>query len=224
MSEGAGQRWRQVQAQVAEAALGVGRDPHDITTIVVTKFHPVSLVRELYDAGVRHVGENRHQEAQAKHEELTDLDLTWHFVGQLQSNKAKAVASYCSVIHSVDRSSVVEALRRAEKAVDVFVEVNLTDTPGRGGVEPEALLELCEQVLETSHLTLRGLMAVAPLDEPADRAFARVVSYAEQVRAIAPHATDLSIGMSGDFAEAIAAGATHLRIGTAITGKRATAT
>jgi PLP dependent protein len=224
VSEGAGERWRQVQAQIAEAALQAGRDPMEITTIVVTKFHPASLVRELYDAGVRHVGENRHQEAQAKHEELTDLDLTWHFVGQLQSNKAKAVAHYCSVIHSVDRSSVVEALGRAEQAVDVFVEVNLTSTPGRGGVEPDTLLALCEHVLETPNLTLRGLMAVAPLDEPADRAFARVVGYAEQVTAVAPHATDLSIGMSGDFAQAIAAGATHLRIGTAITGKRPTAT
>lgn len=224
MSEGAGERYQAVQQEIAEAAAAAGRNPLDITTIVVTKFHPASLVRELYAAGARHVGENRHQEAQGKQQELADLDLTWHFVGQLQSNKAKAVASYCSVIHSVDRVSVVEALSRAENNVDVFVEVNLTSTPGRGGVEPAALLELCTTVLQAPNLTLRGLMAVAPLDEPARAAFDRVVTYSEQVRTLAPEATDLSIGMSGDFVEAIAAGATHLRIGTAITGKRPVAT
>jgi len=224
VSEGVGNRFVAVQAEVADAALAVGRSPADITTIVVTKFHPADVVRELYAAGVRHVGENRHQEAQAKQEELSDLDLTWHFVGQLQSNKAKAVAAYCSVIHSVDRTSVAEALSQAEQALDVFLEVNLTDTPGRGGVEPLNMLELAEQVLATDNLNLRGLMAVAPLDEPAEQAFSRVVGYAERLRGIAPHATDLSIGMSGDFREAIAAGATHLRIGTAITGKRPSAT
>lgn len=224
MPEGVRERFAAVQEKIATAARSVGRNPDDITTIVVTKFHPASLVRELYAAGARHVGENRHQEAQAKHDELADLDLTWHFVGQLQSNKAKAVAAYCSVIHSVDRASVVEALARADTQVDIFVEVNLTSTPGRGGVEPHELLGLCELVLGAPHLTLRGLMAVAPLDEPAAQAFDRVVKYAEGVRRLAPTATDLSIGMSGDFVEAIAAGATHLRIGTAITGKRPPAT
>ncbi|MEK9599382.1 MAG: YggS family pyridoxal phosphate-dependent enzyme, partial [Pontimonas sp.] len=98
-----------------------GRSPGDVTTIVVTKFHPASLVRELHSLGVRHVGENRHQDAAPKHQELTDLDLTWHFVGQLQSNKARAVAAYCEVIHSVDRRSLVEALAKYEGSVEVFL-------------------------------------------------------------------------------------------------------
>jgi PLP dependent protein len=218
------ERVRDVRDRINAAALGAGRDPADITTIVVTKFHPASLVRELHDLGIRHVGENRHQEASAKHEQLADLDLTWHFIGQLQSNKARAVAGYCTVVHSVDRASLVSALGNQDNPLDVFIEINLTDEPGRGGVEPQDLLALCDQVLSFETLRLRGVMAVAPLDEEPRRAFERVRAFSDQVVARAPHATDLSIGMSGDFEEAIALGATHLRIGTAITGKRPSAT
>lgn len=214
------ERWESVQAEIAQAAARVGRDPAEITTIVVTKFHPASLVRELYRAGARHVGENRHQEAFAKHQELTDLDLTWHFVGQLQSNKARQVASYCRVIHSVDRVSLVDALERAEAEVEVFIEVNLTQVPGRGGVEPGDLLSLAERILAVPSLHIRGVMAVAPQDEDPRIAFERVRGYSQALQSVAPGARDLSIGMSGDFIPAIEAGATHLRIGTAITGKR----
>ena len=220
MTQTVASRWEAVQADIRSAAEDSGRDPADITTIVVTKFHPASLVRELYEAGVRHVGENRHQEAVAKHAELLDLDLTWHFVGQLQSNKAKSVADYASVIHSVDRPSLVDALARAERPLDVFLEVNLTSIPGRGGVEPSGLLDLAERVLGVSSLSLRGIMAVAPQDEEPAAAFERVRGYSLHLQRIAPSATDLSMGMSGDFREAIAAGATHLRIGSAITGNR----
>ncbi len=220
MSETLADRWQRVQDQVASACEDAGRSPGDVTTIVVTKFHPASLVRELHALGVRHVGENRHQDAAPKHQELTDLELTWHFVGQLQSNKARAVAAYCEVIHSVDRPSLVEALAKYEGSVEVFLEVNLTSVPGRGGVEPSDLEALAEQTREAGNLRLRGLMAVAPQDEDAGRAFDRVLTYRENLLRVAPEATDLSLGMSGDFREAIARGATHLRIGTAITGKR----
>ena len=220
MSETLADRWQRVQEQVASACEDAGRSPGDVTTIVVTKFHPASLVRELHALGVRHVGENRHQDAAPKHQELTDLDLTWHFVGQLQSNKARAVAAYCEVIHSVDRPSLVEALSKYEGSVEVFLEVNLTSVPGRGGVEPADLETLAEQTLDAGNLRLRGLMAVAPQDEDAGEAFDRVLTYRENLLRVAPEATDLSLGMSGDFREAIARGATHLRIGTAITGKR----
>ena len=220
MSETLADRWQRVQVQVASACEDAGRSPGDVTTIVVTKFHPASLVRELHALGVRHVGENRHQDAAPKHQELTDLDLTWHFVGQLQSNKARAVAAYCEVIHSVDRPSLVEALAKYEGSVEVFLEVNLTSIPGRGGVEPADLEALAEQTIDAGNLHLRGLMAVAPQDEDAGRAFDRVLTYRENLLRVAPEATDLSLGMSGDFREAIARGATHLRIGTAITGKR----
>jgi pyridoxal phosphate enzyme (YggS family) len=211
-----------VQSGIAEAASAAGRDADGITTIVVTKFQPVSLIRELAGLGVTDVGENRHQEAQAKARELVDLGLTWHFVGQLQGKKARQVRAYASVIHSVDRASLVDALRSDETSVDCFVQVNLTEDPGRGGVDPDALAPLVEHVLDTPGLRLLGLMAVAPLGEPARPAFARVWELSERIRALAPDATALSMGMSHDYRDAILEGATHLRIGTAITGDRPT--
>lgn len=224
MSETLADRWHSVQEQVGQACRDSDRRPEEVTTIVVTKFHPPSLVRELHGLGVRHVGENRHQDAAPKAQEVADLDLSWHFVGQLQSNKARAVAAYCGVIHSVDRESLVDALAKFDGSVDVFLEVNLTDVPGRGGVEPADLVKLAESTLAAGNLRLRGLMAVAPQDESPADAFDRVLTYRENLLTIAPGATELSLGMSGDFPEAIARGATHLRIGTAITGKRPQAT
>ena len=209
-----------VQGSIADAARDAGRNPSEITTIVVTKFQPAALVAELAALGVLDIGENRHQEAQAKATALAELGLRWHFVGQLQSRKARQVRSYATAIHSVDRPALVDALRSDEASVDCFVQVNLTDDHRRGGVAAEGLVPLVEQVLETPGLRLRGLMAVAPLGEPARPAFARVRLLSERIRDIAPDATDLSMGMSHDFREAILEGATHLRIGTAITGNR----
>ncbi|MBA4247365.1 MAG: YggS family pyridoxal phosphate-dependent enzyme [Microbacterium sp.] len=214
------ERYARVESAVAEACRVASRPRGDVTLIVVTKFHPASLIRDLAALGVRDVGENRHQDAAPKAALLTDLPLTWHFVGQLQSNKARAVAEYARVIHSVDRDSLVTALARVERPLDVFLEVNLTDDPGRGGVEPSGLVALAERVLEHPSLTLRGVMAVAPVGEQPRAAFARVRELSNLVRTVAPTATDISAGMSGDFAEAIAEGATHLRIGAAITGNR----
>ncbi|WP_353813920.1 YggS family pyridoxal phosphate-dependent enzyme [Agromyces sp. SYSU T00266] len=209
-----------VRAGIADAARDAGRDTAEVTTIVVTKFHPESLIRELASLGVRDIGENRHQEAQAKARALADLDLRWHFVGQLQSKKARQVRAYASVIHSIDRDSLVDALRSEEHEVDGFIQVNLTSDPDRGGVAPEALEPLVERVLATPGIRLLGLMAVAPLDEPARAAFARVRAMSDRVRSLAPAATSLSMGMSHDYRDAILEGATHLRIGTAITGNR----
>jgi pyridoxal phosphate enzyme (YggS family) len=217
---GLAERLEAVRAEVAEAAISAGRSPDEITTIVVTKFHPAELVRELAALGVRDLGENRHQEAQAKAAELADLGLRWHFIGQLQSKKARQVRSYAASIHSIDRQALLDALRSDETSVDCFVQVNLTSDPGRGGVAPAELEPFVERVLETPGLRLRGLMAVAPLDEPARPAFARVREYSERVRRLAPEASALSMGMSHDFRDAILEGATHLRIGTAITGNR----
>ena len=217
------ERLATVRDAIADAARAADRDPSEITTIVVTKFHPASLVRELATLGVRDFGENRHQEAQAKTAELTDLDATWHFIGQLQSNKAKAVRQYADVIHSVDRGSLVVALDGETPdrvTLDVFVQVDLSDQPGRGGVVPAELDALVDAVLAKPDLHLRGLMAVAPLGEDPARAFASVRALSERVRVAAPSATALSMGMSGDFEAAIREGATHLRIGTAITGNR----
>jgi pyridoxal phosphate enzyme (YggS family) len=214
-------RLAEVDGRIAEAARAAVRDPGDLTRIVVTKFHPASLVRELHALGVRDVGENRHQEAAAKAEELADLDLTWHFVGQLQSNKARAVRRYASVVHSVDRPSLVDALA-GDTPLDCFIELNLTDDPARGGVAPDAAAALAERVAAAEGLRLRGVMAVAPLGADPRAAFARVRAVSERIQTLVPGADAISAGMSDDFAEAILEGATHLRIGTAITGKRST--
>ena len=193
------------------------------TRIVVTKFHPASLVRELADLGVRDVGENRHQEAMAKAAEVADPRLSWHFVGQLQSNKAKAVRGYAATVHSVDRPSLVSALdARDDRRLGVFLEIGLSDEPGRGGVAPADAESLAEDVLAAPGLLLLGVMGVAPLGAEPRPAFARLRTVSERIRALHPAATAISAGMSGDFREAILEGATHLRIGTAITGKRPT--
>jgi pyridoxal phosphate enzyme (YggS family) len=218
---GLAERLASVDAEIADAARAAGRDPAELTRIVVTKFHPAELVRELAGLGVRDVGENRHQEAAAKAAELADLGVNWHFVGQLQSNKAKAVRGYARAVHSVDRRSLADALA-GENPIDVFLELNLTGDPARGGVDPALLEPLAEHVLSTRGLVLRGVMAVAPLGEPPRAAFERVRAASEALRHLAPDATAISAGMSGDFRDAILEGATHLRIGTAITGKRPT--
>ncbi|GAA1468095.1 YggS family pyridoxal phosphate-dependent enzyme [Microbacterium thalassium] len=218
-------RLLEVDASIADAARAAGRDPAALTRIVITKFHPTSLVRELYGLGVRDVGENRQQEFTEKAAQLTDLDgLRWHFVGQLQTKKARAVRQAASAVHSLDRERLADALDRAgtegEPPLDVLIQVNLTDDPGRGGVEPSGIEGLAEHVAGCSTLRLRGIMSVAPLGEPAAPAFERLAGYAERLRTVVPDADWMSAGMSADFAAAIAAGATHLRIGSAITGPR----
>ncbi|MGO2141877.1 MAG: YggS family pyridoxal phosphate-dependent enzyme [Leucobacter sp.] len=218
--EGLADRLRAVQDGIADACRAAGRDASETTLIVVTKFHPASLVSALADLGVRDVGENRHQEAQVKAAELSGLDLNWHYIGQLQTKKARQAAQYASAIHSIDRARLVDALAGADRTADAFLQINLTDDPGRGGAAPSEIESLTEQVLGTPTLRLRGVMAVAPLEEAAASAFERLAGYSDRVRALAPEATAISAGMTHDYAEAIAAGATHLRIGSAITGNR----
>ena len=218
-------RLAQVDAGIVDAARVAGRDPGAITRIVVTKFHPAEVVRELYEHGVRDVGENRQQELSEKSASVGDLDgLRWHFIGQAQTNKAKAIRAAASVVHSVDRIKIADALDAAAAdhapSLDVLLQVNLTDDPKRGGVAPAELERLAEHASGCRTLRLRGVMAVAPLGEAAGPAFARLAEYSDRVRAIAPEATWISAGMTADYPEAIAAGATHLRIGSAITGPR----
>lgn len=209
-----------VRDRVGDSARRAGREPSEITTIVVTKFHPASLIRSLSDLGVTDIGENRHQEAQAKFTELSDRDLTWHFIGQLQTNKARRVREYADVIHAVDREPLIASLGGAGRHVDVFLQVNLTEDPGRGGAQPAELHALADRIEATPGLTLLGLMAVAPRETEPRAAFARVRELSEALVRDHPEATRLSMGMSGDFEDAILEGATHLRIGTAITGNR----
>lgn len=212
-----------VDGEIADAARAAGREVSELTRIVVTKFQPAALVRELANLGVREVGENRHQEAVAKVAEVADPRLHWHFVGQLQSNKARAVRQYATAVHSVDRASLVAALGADDgRNVGVLLQIGLSAEPGRGGVAPAEAEALGEQVLVTPGLHLLGVMGVAPLGAEPRPAFARLRGVSERLRAIAPDSVAISAGMSGDFREAILEGATHLRIGTAITGKRPT--
>jgi len=216
-------RLSEVTDRVAQAATRSGRSADDLTIIPVTKFHPPALIRELYGLGIRHFAENRHQEARDKAADLADLaDLRWHFVGQLQGKKARQVRAYAHVIHSVDRASLIDALASDETVTRVFLQVNLTDDPARGGVDADHLDELVEHALGAPGIRLEGLMAVAPIGAEPRAAFARVRELSDRIRRAAPDAVSLSMGMSADFEEAIAEGATHLRIGTAITGNRPT--
>ncbi|GAA4108232.1 YggS family pyridoxal phosphate-dependent enzyme [Nocardioides fonticola] len=215
-----------VQARIATAATAAGRDPAEVGLVVVTKYFPASDVRLLAGLGVAEVGENRHQEAEAKAAECADLGLRWHFIGGLQSNKAAAVAGYADVVESVDRPKLIAPLDRGAAArgavVDVLVQVSL-DPPGRdqrSGVEPAGLLDLAAAVEEADHLRLAGLMAVAPLGEDPAAAFARLADLRAELLADHPGATTLSAGMSGDLEQAVAVGATHVRIGSAILGSR----
>lgn len=218
-----------VDAAIADAARAAGRDPSELTRIVVTKFHPPELVHALHALGVTDVGENRQQELTAKIDAVGALPgLRWHFIGQAQRNKARALRQAASLVpltvHSVDRDRLADALDAAagpeDPVLDVLIQVNLTDDAGRGGVVPDGVEALAAHVLDLPTLRLRGVMAVAPLDEPPASAFARLRACADVVRALDPAADWMSAGMTADFAEAIAAGATHLRIGTAITGPR----
>lgn len=216
-------RLASVDARIVDAARDAGRDPAEITRIVVTKFHPASLITDLYALGVRDIGENRQQELTAKHRELGALEgLRWHFIGQAQTNKARAVRAAADVVHSVDRPRIADALDAAGDGavLDVLLQVNLTDDPGRGGVVPAEAEALAAHVASLGTLRLRGVMAVAPLNEEPAPAFARLRACADEVRRVVPDATWISAGMTGDFPEAVAMGATHLRIGSAITGPR----
>ncbi|PPI21630.1 YggS family pyridoxal phosphate-dependent enzyme [Rathayibacter sp. AY1B1] len=214
------ERWAEVSERVADATRSAGRETSSVTTIVVTKFHPVSLLRDLLELGVVDFGENRHQEAQEKSAEMAGTAARWHFIGQLQSKKARQVRRYADAIHSVDRLALVPLLEAGEEPLDVFLQVNLTEDPERGGASPADVERLAEALAGAPGLTLRGVMAVAPLDEEPRPAFARLRSISDLVRAVEPSATAISAGMSNDFAEAIEEGATHLRIGSAITGER----
>lgn len=216
-----------VRGRVAAAAASAGREADGVTLVVVTKFFPASDVRLLADLGVTDVGENRHQEAEGKAADCVDLALRWHFVGGLQSNKAAAVAAYADVVHSVDRTKLVRGLDRGAqergRPLDCLVQVSL-DPPGAGqgrqGVEPGEVAAVADAVASAEGLRLRGLMAVAPLGEDPAAAFARLAAAAERLRVDHPAATWLSAGMSGDLEQAVAAGATHVRVGSAVLGAR----
>ena len=215
-----------VRARIAAACQAAGRSPGEVTLIAITKTFPASDVRVLSSLGVRDVGENRDQEAAPKAAACADLSdrLTWHFVGQLQTNKAASVVRYAGVVHSVDRPRLVTALgaaaRRAGRSLTCLVQVSLDGDPGRGGVREEQVPVVAAALAGEAGLELGGVMAVAPQGADPAVAFRRLAEIAAQVRVAHPGATMISAGMSGDLEAAISAGATHVRVGTALLGGR----
>jgi PLP dependent protein len=217
----------QVRARIVSASGAAQRDPAEVTLVVVTKFFPASDVRLLHDLGVRDVGESRHQEAVVKVAQCSDLSLRWHFVGGIQSNKSAAVASYADVVGSVDRAKVISSLGsgadRRQRPLEVLLQVSLDGAGGtRAGASPADLDDLAALVTATPALRLGGLMAVAPLGENPDLAFARLATIRSDFVGRWPDASVLSAGMSGDLEAAIRHGATHVRVGSAVLGARPT--
>jgi len=231
--------------RIANACTAAGRDPGEITLVVVTKTWPADDVTRLAGLGVTDVGENRDQEAAPKAAATRELDLTWHFIGQLQTNKAAAVARYADVVHSVDRLALVQALEKgaakAGRTLDCLVQVNLDPDPGpqpgkpvrggcadppgpiaqRGGVAADEAADVAAAIDSAEHLRLRGVMGVAPLGADPAPAFVRLADALAALRAHYPGLDVMSAGMSDDLEQAVAAGATHLRVGSSVLGSRA---
>ncbi|MEU6704491.1 YggS family pyridoxal phosphate-dependent enzyme [Streptomyces wuyuanensis] len=221
-----------VEERIASACAAAGRKREEVTLIVVTKTYPADDVRLLHELGVRHVAENKDQEAAPKAAACSDLSLTWHFVGQLQTNKARSVAGYADIVQSVDRPKLVRALSAAAvnagRELGCLVQVALDAEFGRqgdrGGVAPGDVEELAAAVDGAPGLRLDGLMTVAPLAGPyagrQQAAFERLMEFSSRLRADRPAANMVSAGMSADLEQAVAAGATHVRVGTAVLGVR----
>lgn len=219
-----------VREQIAEACRKAGRSEDEVTLIAVSKTKSAAAVREAWDAGQREFGESYVQEFLEKLEarELAGLPLDWHFIGHLQSNKVRQIVGKAAMIHGIDKVSTAEELsKRAAQhgiEVDFLLEVNTSREGSKHGLDPDSLLQAAEVCFALPNVRLRGLMTIASPDPvEARREFAELRQTLEKLRQNAPDPallTELSMGMSGDFEEAILEGATMIRIGTAIFGWR----
>lgn len=216
-------RLRGVRERISRAAERAGRDSSSVRLLAVSKGVSTSQMREAYDAGQRHFGENYAQELAQKGATLDELDgLELHFIGQVQRNKAPLLARWARCVHTIDRVEAARALatRVAEDArLDVLVEVRLADEPGKGGCAPTSLGALLDEVDALPRLRLRGLMAIPPPGPEPQRYFAMLRELRDR-HAAGRCLEELSMGMSADFEAAIAEGATMVRVGTAIFGER----
>jgi len=220
------ERLSAVREDITARCKSLGRD--EPTLIVVTKNHPVSIVDELFELGVRDFGENRVQEAAPKFQEFThshpERSIVRHHIGQLQTNKVKTALGYTDVLHTVDRPQLLQELVKRtaefEHQLPVFIQVNLTTDPNRGGIASKELQSFAMEIANSKKLRLLGLMAVASLDVDPRLEFEKMALLSQSLIQELPTASKLSIGMSHDYADALEFGATHLRIGTAITGIR----
>lgn len=218
--------WSEVTGQVAATCQQLGRDFSEVQIIAVTKTWPASDVDLLAEVGVQNIGENRDQEAATKKLEVSARDLTWHAIGQIQTNKVKSIAQWANVVHSVDRPELVSAFAKVlgnqNTELGVFIQVNLDPQTNdiRGGLRQQEVMALAEQILEVPNLNLLGVMAVAPLNEDPEPAFAKLADISEDLVTQIPTAKFISAGMSADYEIALKYGATHLRLGSAILGHR----
>jgi PLP dependent protein len=216
----------QVRDRIERACAAAGRPADEVTLVAVTKTYPASDVVLLTGLGVTDVGENRDQEAAPKASEARAAGATprWHFIGQLQRNKARSVVRYADVVESVDSVRLAEALARAaasrEAPLEVLVQVSIDGDPARGGAVGDDLWRVSDSVAGADTLRLGGLMAVAPTDWDPDRAFELLHGLSERLLKLHPSATAVSAGMSGDLEAAVRHGATHVRIGTSLLGMR----
>lgn len=224
----------EVRARIDAAARAAGRDPGEVSLLAVTKTWPASDVAHLVELGLSEFGENKEQEGAAKAAELAELRpdavVRWRIVGRLQRNKARNAARWAAAVDSVDSARLADALDRAAgNAVEagertdplsVLVQVSLDDAAGRGGASIADVPDLADRVAQSEHLSLDGVMAVAPQHTDAAAAFTTFAELAQRVRASHPGATTLSAGMSGDLEAAIEHGSTCVRVGTALLGAR----
>lgn len=225
------QNLAQVEQRIESACDSAGRSRDDVTLVAVSKNHPIEAIQTLYDAGQRHFGESYVQEWEDKAAELPD-DIVWHFIGHLQSNKAKYIADDVALVHSVDRKSVMKQLhRRTDERVDVLLQVNIAGQESKSGVAPGGLIDLLELSRNYPNIRVCGLMTIPPyVDDPEqNRAhFQKMHELFEEARTWhTQHSAEdvgafvhLSMGMSADFEVAIEEGATIVRVGTAIFGER----
>jgi len=218
-----------VRSRIHQAAIAAGRDPNSVTLVAVTKAKTAEEIRLAATAGVTDFGENYLQEAIAKMGRLADLKLIWHFIGHIQSNKTRAIAEAFDWVHSVDRLGLARRLSEQRPfhapPLNLCIQVALVPEPSKGGVAPAALASLATEVAGLPRVRLRGLMCVPPpLPQPDSHAecmmFARLRDLLEDLKAGGLNLDTLSMGMSADFESAIAAGATMVRIGTALFGNR----
>ena len=213
-----------VRARIADACTAVGRDSRSVTMIAVTKTYPATDIATLHELGVLDVGENRDQEARAKAAELAELELRWHFVGRVQTNKANSITRYAYAVHSLDRSEAIAAFAKAtaERAdpLQAFVQVSLDADTSRGGALESDVLALADQIAAAPGLRLAGVMSVPPIDADVEQSFERLAAISASLREQHPEADSISGGMSSDLESAVKFGATHVRVGTALLGRR----
>jgi pyridoxal phosphate enzyme (YggS family) len=211
------QSLQEVKERIQSAAASVNRNPNEISLIVVTKTFPISDIEILRDLGEANFGENRDQEAGPK---AQAIPATWHFQGQIQSNKIKSICEWADVIHSISSEKEILKFAQSPRRHQVFLQVSLDGQEGRGGANPSDLAQIADLVNQSNNLELLGLMAVAPLGVEPDKAFADLAHINQGFVGQFPNSKYLSAGMSGDFETAIKYGATHIRVGSSILGSR----